>query len=125
MDDAIQMVNEYAAEHLIICCKEADALGEKIINAGSVFIGNFSPESVGDYASGTNHTLPTNAFARAYSGVSVDSFLKKITYQKLTQKGLQNIGETVIQMAEAEGLTAHAAAVKVRLQNSAGVNKGF
>jgi histidinol dehydrogenase len=85
------------------------------VNAGSVFLGNYSPESAGDYASGTNHTLPTNAFARAYSGVSVDSFTKKITFQKLTKSGLQNIGTTVINMAEAEGLDAHAAAVKVRL----------
>lgn len=112
--DAIDLVNEYAAEHLIICCKNADSISESISNAGSVFIGNYSPESAGDYASGTNHTLPTNAFARAYSGVSVDSFVKKITYQKLSKEGLQNISETVIQMAEAEGLQAHANAVKVR-----------
>lgn len=112
--DAIDLVNEYAAEHLIICCKNADSISESISNAGSVFIGNYSPESAGDYASGTNHTLPTNAFARVYSGVSVDSFVKKITYQKLSKEGLQNISETVIQMAEAEGLQAHANAVKVR-----------
>lgn len=114
-DDGIDLVNEYAAEHLIISCADADALAGKITNAGSVFIGNYSPESVGDYASGTNHTLPTNGFAKAYSGVSVDSFVKKITYQKLTAEGLQHIAETVIQMAEAEGLQAHANAVKVRL----------
>jgi histidinol dehydrogenase len=114
-DDGIDLVNEYAAEHLIISCADADALAEKITNAGSVFIGHYSPESVGDYASGTNHTLPTNGFAKAYSGVSVDSFVKKITYQKLSAEGLQNIAETVIQMAEAEGLTAHANAVKVRI----------
>jgi histidinol dehydrogenase len=116
IDDAIDLVNEYAAEHLIISCKDADAIAERIINAGSVFIGNYSPESVGDYASGTNHTLPTNGFARAYSGVSVDSFVKKITYQKLSEQGLKNISETVILMAEAEGLNAHANAVKVRMK---------
>lgn len=115
MDDAIEMVNEYAAEHLIICCSDAEVIAEKITNAGSVFIGNYSPESVGDYASGTNHTLPTNAFARAYSGVSVDSFVKKITFQKLSKDGLQNIAQTVIEMAEAEGLQAHANAVRVRM----------
>jgi histidinol dehydrogenase len=115
MDNAIEMVNEYAAEHLIICCKDAEAIAEKITNAGSVFLGNYSPESVGDYASGTNHTLPTNAFARAYSGVSVDSFVKKITFQKLSKDGLQNIAQTVIEMAEAEGLKAHANAVRVRI----------
>lgn len=116
-NDAIALVNEYAAEHLIISCKNADNLAEKITNAGSVFIGNYSPESVGDYASGTNHTLPTNGFAKAYSGVSVDSFVKKITFQKLSADGLQQIASTVVHMAEAEGLQAHAAAVKVRLKN--------
>jgi len=109
------LVNEYAAEHLIISCENADTIAEKIINAGSVFIGNYSPESVGDYASGTNHTLPTNGFARAYSGVSVDSFVRKVTYQKLTKEGINKIADTVIAMAEAEGLDAHANAVKVRL----------
>ncbi len=112
---AINLVNEYAAEHLIISCQYAAEIGEKIINAGSIFLGNYSPESVGDYASGTNHTLPTNGFARAYSGVSVDSFVKKITFQHLTKKGLINIGDTVIEMATAEGLDAHANAVRVRL----------
>ncbi len=112
---AINLVNEYAAEHLIISCQYASEIGEKIINAGSIFLGNYSPESVGDYASGTNHTLPTNGFAKAYSGVSVDSFVKKITFQHLTKKGLANIGNTVIEMATAEGLDAHANAVKVRL----------
>lgn len=113
--DGIELVNEYAAEHLILCCQFADSVAEQITNAGSVFIGNYSPESAGDYASGTNHTLPTNAFARAYSGVSVDSFMKKITFQKLTKEGLENIGDTVIEMAQAEGLMAHANAVKLRL----------
>ena len=115
LDEAIDLVNDYAAEHLIISCDEADAIAEKIVNAGSIFIGNYSPESVGDYASGTNHTLPTNGFAKAYSGVSVDSFVKKITIQKLTQQGLKNIASTVTLMAETEGLDAHANAVKVRL----------
>jgi histidinol dehydrogenase len=115
MIDAIDLVNEYASEHLILACQLADSVAQQITNAGSVFIGNYSPESAGDYASGTNHTLPTNAFARAYSGVSVDSFVKKITYQKLSKEGLENIGKTVIEMAEAEGLRAHANAVRVRL----------
>ena len=115
MDEAIEMVNEYAAEHLIINCDHADDIALRITSAGSVFIGNYSPESAGDYASGTNHTLPTNGFAGAYSGVSVDSFVKKITYQKLTDKGLVNLGATVIDMAEAEGLRAHANAIRVRL----------
>ncbi|MBN9295751.1 MAG: histidinol dehydrogenase [Filimonas sp.] len=114
IEDAIDLVNEYAAEHLIISCKEDEAIAAKIINAGSIFLGNYSPESVGDYASGTNHTLPTNGFAKAYSGVSVDSFVKKITYQKLTQEGLQQIAQTVELMATAEGLDAHKNAVTVR-----------
>jgi histidinol dehydrogenase len=117
MDEAIELVNEYAPEHLIICCAQGDDIAERIRNAGSVFIGPYSPESAGDYASGTNHTLPTNGYARAYSGVSVDSFVKKITYQKLTREGLASIAETVVQMAEAEGLMAHAEAVRIRLQD--------
>ncbi len=115
MNEAIDLVNDYAAEHLIIACENDEAVAEEIINAGSVFLGNYSPESVGDYASGTNHTLPTNGYARAYSGVSLDSFVKKITYQKLSEEGLQNIGIAVETMAEAEGLTAHKNAVSVRL----------
>jgi histidinol dehydrogenase len=122
IEDAIVMVNEYAAEHLILACNNADAIAEKIINAGSVFIGNFSPESVGDYASGTNHTLPTHGFAKAYSGVSVDSFVKKITYQKLSRKGLQAIASSVMTMAEAEGLQAHAKAVEVRIESESNTN---
>lgn len=114
MEEAIDMVNEYAAEHLIICCDNAEQIAKQIYNAGSVFIGHYSPESAGDYASGTNHTLPTNAFAKAYSGVSVDSFQKKITFQQLSKQGLNNISNAVIEMAEAEGLQAHANAVKVR-----------
>ncbi|MEO0065629.1 MAG: histidinol dehydrogenase [Bacteroidota bacterium] len=114
IEEAIELVNAYAAEHLIIACDQAEAIAEKIVNAGSVFIGNYSPESVGDYASGTNHTLPTNAYARMYSGVSVDSFVKKITFQKLTREGLSSIAGTVEIMAEAEGLSAHARAVTIR-----------
>lgn len=112
---AIDLLNEYAAEHLILACNNAGRLADKVVNAGSVFLGHYSPESVGDYASGTNHTLPTNGYAKAYSGVSVDSFVKKITFQQLTQQGLKNIGRTVELMAEAEGLEAHANAVRVRL----------
>lgn len=115
--EAIELANEYAAEHLIISCHDADTIAEKITNAGSIFIGNYSPESVGDYASGTNHTLPTNGFAKAYSGVSVDSFVKKITFQKLTRQGLQKIASTVEIMAAAEGLDAHKHAVTVRISN--------
>ena len=115
ISEAIDLVNEYAAEHLIISCKYAEALSNSIINAGSIFLGNYSPESVGDYASGTNHTLPTNGFARAYSGVSLDSFVKKISFQQLTEQGLSNISKTVELMAMAEGLDAHANAVRVRM----------
>jgi histidinol dehydrogenase len=115
MDEAIDLVNEYAAEHLIIACENDEVLAAKIINAGSIFLGNYSPESVGDYASGTNHTLPTNGYARAYSGVSVDSFVKKITYQKLSRDGLHRIGKAVELMAAAEGLDAHKNAVAIRL----------
>jgi histidinol dehydrogenase len=112
---AIDLVNEYAAEHLIMSCSRADELVHFIKNAGSIFLGNYSPESVGDYASGTNHTLPTNGFARAYSGVSLDSFVKKISIQHLTEAGLVGISKTVELMAMAEGLDAHANAVRVRL----------
>lgn len=114
MDDAISFVNLYAAEHLIIACAGHDEIGKKITNAGSVFLGHYSPESVGDYASGTNHTLPTNGYARVYSGVSVDSFVKKITYQQLSREGLEQIGRFVEIMASAEGLDGHARAVSVR-----------
>ena len=120
IDTAIDIVNEYAAEHLIISCKNDEAIAEKIINAGSIFLGNYSPESVGDYASGTNHTLPTNGFAKAYSGVSVDSFVKKITYQKLTKEGLNTIGKTVELMAAAEGLDGHKNAVSIRIEEIEG-----
>ena len=116
-EDAIQLINAYAPEHLILSVDNALVVAEKIINAGSVFIGNYSPESVGDYASGTNHTLPTNGYAKAYSGVSVDSFVKKITFQQLTEMGLKNIAQTVIQMASGEQLEAHAQAVAIRVKD--------
>jgi histidinol dehydrogenase len=114
--DALDLINEYAPEHLIISCVDNEILADKIINAGSVFLGNYSPESAGDYASGTNHTLPTNGYAKAYSGVSLDSFVKKITFQKLNRQGISNIGKTVELMAEAEGLDAHKNAVTVRMK---------
>ena len=113
--EVIDLINAYAPEHLILAVENDEALAEKIINAGSIFLGHYTPESVGDYASGTNHTLPTNGFAKAYSGVSLDSFVKKITYQKLTKQGLQNIGKTVEIMAAAENLEAHKRAVSIRL----------
>ena len=114
--DAFDLLNEYAAEHLIIASDAAIELSKRVVNAGSIFLGHYSPESVGDYASGTNHTLPTNGYAKAYSGVSLDSFFKKITLQQLTATGLKNIGTAVEIMAEAEGLTAHKNAVTVRLK---------
>ena len=116
-EDAIQLINAYAPEHLILSVDNALVVAEKIVNAGSVFIGNYSPESVGDYASGTNHTLPTNGYAKAYSGVSIDSFVKKITFQQLTEMGLRNIAQTVIQMASGEQLEAHAQAVAIRVKD--------
>lgn len=115
MDEAMKLVNSYAAEHLIIASDKAEVLAESVIHAGSVFLGNFTPESAGDYASGTNHTLPTNGYARAYSGVSVDSYVRKITFQQISEDGINTIGKTVITMAQAEGLDAHANAVKIRL----------
>jgi len=117
INEGIELVNAYAAEHLIIACENPENISNQIYNAGSIFLGNYSPESVGDYASGTNHTLPTNGYAKAYSGVSVDSFVKKITYQQLSQAGLNNIASVVELMAEAEGLDAHANAVRVRRIN--------
>ena len=113
---AFDFLNGYAAEHLIIASEQAAELAEKVINAGSVFLGNYSPESAGDYASGTNHTLPTNGYANAYSGVSVDSFVKKITFQQLSKEGLKNIGRAVETMAAAEGLDAHKSAITIRLK---------
>lgn len=116
LDEAVELLNEYAAEHLIIAVENADETAEKIVNAGSIFIGNYSCESAGDYASGTNHTLPTNGFARAFSGVSLESFVKKITFQKLTESGIRNLGNAVELMAEAESLQAHKNAISVRLE---------
>lgn len=116
ISDAIEITNNYAPEHLIVCCNDEHAVAANITNAGSVFLGNYSPESAGDYASGTNHTLPTNGYAKAYSGVSVESFMKNISFQKLSPAGLLNISKAIINMAEAEGLQAHAEAVKIRLQ---------
>ncbi len=112
---AIQIINAYAPEHLILSMENPEELCDHIINAGSVFLGHFTPESVGDYASGTNHTLPTNGFAKVYSGVSLDSFVKKITFQKLTKEGLKNLGPAVEEMAVAEELIAHKNAVSLRL----------
>ena len=116
IDEAIELSNLYAPEHLILSCTDAEGSVNRIVSAGSVFIGNYSPESVGDYASGTNHTLPTNGYAAMYSGVSVDSFVKKITFQQLAKEGLRNIADTVMQMAAAEGLDAHKNAVAIRLR---------
>jgi len=114
---AIDFVNEYAPEHLIINMQNADNIVGKIINAGSVFLGNYSPEAIGDYASGTNHTLPTNGYAKAFAGVSLESFMKYITYQRLTEEGIQKLGPVVEQMAEAEQLIGHKMAVRVRLES--------
>lgn len=118
-DTAMDLINFYAPEHLILVCRAAEKMAEGLRNAGSVFIGNYAPESAGDYASGTNHTLPTNGFAKAYSGVGVESFTKKISFQQITSEGLQSIGTTVIEMARAEGLQAHATAVEIRLKPNA------
>src|SRR5690606_17421179 len=114
-DKAMELINDYAPEHLIVSVENEEEVVNRIYNAGSVFIGNFTPESAGDYASGTNHTLPTYGFARNYSGVSLDSFVKKITYQKITEEGIQNLGPTVETMAASEMLEAHKNAVSVRL----------
>ena len=115
LQEAVDFTNEYAPEHLIISTLNNEVLADCIINAGSVFLGNFTPESAGDYASGTNHTLPTNGFAKMYSGVNIDSFMRKITFQKITQNGLRNIGNAIEIMAEEEGLLAHKNAVSIRL----------
>ncbi len=114
---ALELINEYGPEHFIICCENEDFYVNGITNAGSVFIGPYTPESAGDYASGTNHTLPTNGFSKAYSGVNIDSFYKSMTFQKITQSGLVNIGKTIELMAEAEGLQAHKNAVSIRLKD--------
>lgn len=113
---AMEMINEYGPEHFIICTNDNEFYIDNVENAGSVFIGNYTPESAGDYASGTNHTLPTNGYSKAYSGVNLDSFLKLMTFQKISEKGIQNIGKTIEIMAETEGLTAHKNAVTLRLK---------
>ena len=118
LDDCIEFSNEYAPEHLIINTSQSSDLAAKVINAGSVFIGKYSCESAGDYASGTNHTLPTNGFARSCSGVSTESFLRKITFQELSREGLENIGPLIELMAEAENLSGHGNAVSVRLRRN-------
>ena len=114
---ALELLNEYAPEHLILACDHPEVLAEKVVNAGSVFLGHLSPESAGDYASGTNHTLPTNGYAKAYSGVSVMSFMKQVTFQQLSEKGLHSIGPAVMEMAVAEELQGHANAIAVRLKH--------
>lgn len=116
VDKIMEMSNFYAPEHLIISMKNAVEISNSVVNAGSVFIGNYAPESAGDYASGTNHTLPTNGFAKAYSGVNLDSFVKKITFQEITSDGLKSISPTIEAMAEAENLEAHKNAVSIRIK---------
>ena len=115
LEEAVEMTNEYAPEHLIISTRFYLGVADNIINAGSVFLGNYTPESAGDYASGTNHTLPTNGYAKAYNGVNLDSFIRKVTFQQITQEGLTNLSNAIILMAENEELDAHSNAVKVRL----------
>ncbi|MHA7842968.1 MAG: histidinol dehydrogenase [Winogradskyella sp.] len=116
-EEALDLINDYGPEHFIVATKKNDFYVDGIQNAGSVFIGNYTPESAGDYASGTNHTLPTNGFSKAYSGVNLDSFTKAITFQNITKEGLKNIGNTIELMAEAEGLQAHKNAVSIRLKD--------
>lgn len=119
LDEAMRFSNEYAPEHLILATENPEMLAEQVVNAGSVFLGHYTPESAGDYASGTNHTLPTAGYARATGGVSLDSFVKKITFQHISKEGIQNLGNTIELMAEAEGLHAHKNAVSVRLADLA------
>jgi histidinol dehydrogenase len=114
--EAVELINTYAPEHLILSVKDENYFVKKVVNAGSVFIGNYTPESAGDYASGTNHTLPTNGYAKVYGGVSLDAFVKKVTYQKITPEGLKNLGSVIETMADAEQLQAHKNAVSIRLQ---------
>ncbi|MEQ8220388.1 MAG: histidinol dehydrogenase [Arenibacter sp.] len=114
---AVDLINEYGPEHYILCVQNEEFYLEQTYNAGSVFIGNYTPESAGDYASGTNHTLPTNGYAKQYSGVNLDSFMKSMTFQKISKKGIQEIGRTIELMAEAEGLQAHKNAVTLRLDS--------
>jgi histidinol dehydrogenase len=115
LEEAIELVNTYAPEHLIIMTEDADWLAEKVINAGSVFIGAYAPESAGDYVSGTNHTLPTNGYARVYNGVNLDHYVKKITFQQISKEGLENIGPAIMKMAETEALIAHKNSVSLRI----------
>jgi histidinol dehydrogenase len=115
LEEAVEMTNEYAPEHLIISTRYYMGVAANIINAGSVFLGNYTPESAGDYASGTNHTLPTNGYAKAYNGVNLDSYVRKVTFQQITREGLTNLSNAIILMAENEDLMAHSNAVKVRL----------
>jgi len=117
-EEIADIINEYAPEHLILSTPDAESLAEKVRNAGSVFIGNYAPESAGDYITGTNHTLPTNGYAKMYNGVNLDSFIKKITFQKITREGLQNIGPAIMKMAESEELDAHRNAVKIRMEKN-------
>jgi len=116
VEEAMALLNEYAPEHLILQVKNASKVADKVTNAGSVFIGNYTPEAAGDYASGTNHTLPTNGYATAYSGVSLDSFVKKVTFQEISKAGLKNLGPVIETMAEAEELIAHRNAVSIRIR---------
>lgn len=114
---AIDLINDYGPEHFIVCVKNEAFYLENTLNAGSVFVGNYTPESAGDYASGTNHTLPTNGYAKQYSGVNLDAFMKSMTFQKINKEGIQNIGKAIELMAEAEGLQAHKNAVSLRLKS--------
>jgi histidinol dehydrogenase len=115
--EMVEMINQYAPEHLILAVKNYNEIAEMITNAGSVFLGNYTPESAGDYASGTNHTLPTNGWARSYSGVNLDSFVKKITFQEITQEGINSLGPIIEIMAEAESLLAHKNAASLRINS--------
>ena len=116
--EMVNIINAYAPEHLIICTEDADSIAEKIVNAGSVFIGNYTPESAGDYVSGTNHTLPTNGYAKVYNGLNLDNYVKKITFQKITREGLKEIAQAIEIMAEAEDMTAHRNAVRIRIKDA-------
>ena len=114
----IDFINHYAPEHLIITTNNDEQLAAQVLHAGSVFLGPYTPESAGDYASGTNHTLPTGGWARSFSGVNMDSFYRKITFQEITPDGLRNLGDTIMTLAEAEGLQAHRHAVAVRIKKA-------
>ena len=117
MDEAVDLVNDYAPEHLIIETRDYATLADRVVNAGSVFLGAYTPESAGDYASGTNHTLPTSGYARAYSGVNLDSFVRKITFQEIAPEGIRHIGPAIEQLASGERLDAHRNAVTLRLNS--------